>query len=157
MDINQLFKGQISFASDFAIDSQTVWQNQYIRLRKLTNRLNLVSRDQAYLLLCWPRVFLQSVHRYILDEVTWKDYTPLYFSFYIANKLSAAIIRSKCGRNVTSKNKITSCFKTFRVSLLSISGVLAPPYQPRWFGVTESIQYFVRSVFFEKVQMGAMF
>ena len=148
MDINQLFKGQISFASDFAIDSQTVWQNQYIRLG---NRLNLVSWGQTYLLLCWPRVFLQSVHRYILDEVTWKDYTPLYFFFYIANKLS------KFGWNVTSKNKITSCFKTFRVSLLSISGVLAPPYQPRWFGVTESIQYFVRSVFFEKVQMGAMF
>ena len=96
----------------------------------MTKRLNIVSWVLAYLLLCWPRIFLQSVHRYILDEVTWKDYTPLqlYFSFHIANKLQQLY-----DRNVVKmwllKNKITSFFKTFRVSLLSISGVLSPPHQ----------------------------
>ena len=59
------------------------------------------------------------------------------------------------GRNVTSKNQDYRVLQNLQ-SLPFVHFRCAVPSPPRWFGVTETIQHFVYSVFFEKVQTGAM-
>ena len=106
---------------------------------------NIVSWDLAYLLLCWPRVFLQSVHRYILDEVTWKIICHCTSPF-----ISLTICQQQLyGRNVTSKKQDYQLPQNLQ-SLPFVHFRCAGCSPTRWIEVTETIQHFECSVFFER-------